>query len=917
MVLTHYAQEGGKVLKISPNDNNTYRTFTLANGLRVLITHAPDAHKSAASLVVNTGSFDDPTDRPGFAHFIEHLLFNGNQKYPKPAELNDFVAKHSGHCNAWTSTEHSSYHFDVLPSEFHRALDYFANMFIEPLFNNEAIEKEQNAIHAEYKLKLKDDSRRIQQVHKETCNPEHPFHKFTVGNKHTLSDLPGRQVKQELIDFWHNYYQAQFMTLAIVSADDIALLESKVIELFSNIHSHYTPSKKPKVKVPLYRGQDLAQFIAIKPVKELHKLNITFPFPGTDPWYQDKMLSFVAHIIGYEGAGSLFECLKYKGLVNALSAGNGISGSNFKDFNVSIELTEKGENNLEDILMEVFAYLNQLRVMTPPSYLYDEQRKLGDVSFKYQENIKPLKFANNLALNLHHYPVSDVLYGDYRMDGLNLERWHQIFEYFTAENLRVTLVSQGVHCDKKAHWYHTPYSVEIIPAEYIAELNNSQNTVHEYQFPKPNPYLTKEPKVEEANFTSPIPVQIVHELGSQAWFKQDVSFRVPKGNMYLGLDLPFGIKNKTNQTMMRFFCDLFMDAVSEQHYQAEMAGLSYNLYAHNSGMTLYTTGLSNNQDELLLTLLDSMLNIEFNQIRFEEVKKQLIKHWSNAENNKPISQLFALLNSNLTPNLASSMELANELNQISFEMFNTFQQSLFSQIYSDLLIYGNWDHQQAIEINNKITEKLAHIERVAELPRVIENYSEQKLKTIYKNIDHCDSAAVIYIQGSNKDSACGDTLIEKAMFILISQILSPFSFNYLRTEQQLGYLAGSGYMPLYNTPGFAIYIQSHDYDSDQLSNELASCLSLFAEEISTMSEQELLLHKQAVIHQYNETASNLNQKSQQLWIAIGNKDHTFDQKQKIAEVIATFNTKQISSWCQNHLVKSNLSGLALGSFCSE
>ena len=105
-------------MNTSPNDNKAYRTLCLDNGLRIVLVEAMDSHKSACSLVVNCGHFDDPVDRPGFAHFVEHLLFNGNAKYPEPNAINTFMSQHGGHCNAWTGTEHSCYFFDIQPDWF-------------------------------------------------------------------------------------------------------------------------------------------------------------------------------------------------------------------------------------------------------------------------------------------------------------------------------------------------------------------------------------------------------------------------------------------------------------------------------------------------------------------------------------------------------------------------------------------------------------------------------------------------------------------------------------------------------------------------------------------------------------------------------------------------------------------------------
>ncbi|GAL28264.1 protease III precursor [Vibrio variabilis] len=79
-------------MHISPNDNRSYRYLTLNNELRVLLIQDEQAQKSAAALAVNVGHFDDPSDREGLAHYLEHMLFLGTEKYPKVGEFQSFIS---------------------------------------------------------------------------------------------------------------------------------------------------------------------------------------------------------------------------------------------------------------------------------------------------------------------------------------------------------------------------------------------------------------------------------------------------------------------------------------------------------------------------------------------------------------------------------------------------------------------------------------------------------------------------------------------------------------------------------------------------------------------------------------------------------------------------------------------------------
>ena len=70
----------------SPNDENQYRYLVLENELQVLLISDPETRKAAAALDVMVGSGDNPPGRGGLAHFLEHMLFLGTEKYPDAAE---------------------------------------------------------------------------------------------------------------------------------------------------------------------------------------------------------------------------------------------------------------------------------------------------------------------------------------------------------------------------------------------------------------------------------------------------------------------------------------------------------------------------------------------------------------------------------------------------------------------------------------------------------------------------------------------------------------------------------------------------------------------------------------------------------------------------------------------------------------
>ena len=65
----------------------------------------------------------DPVELPGLAHFCEHMLFMGTEKYPCENEYNKYLSEHGGCSNAYTAADHTNYYFDVAPDAFAGALD--------------------------------------------------------------------------------------------------------------------------------------------------------------------------------------------------------------------------------------------------------------------------------------------------------------------------------------------------------------------------------------------------------------------------------------------------------------------------------------------------------------------------------------------------------------------------------------------------------------------------------------------------------------------------------------------------------------------------------------------------------------------------------------------------------------------------
>jgi nardilysin len=165
--------------------------------------HDRGLRNAAAAMVVGVGSMSDPPECQGMAHFLEHLLFMGSNKYPEENAYDAFMSKHGGSDNAYTELEYTVYHFEIPQENLAKALDMFAQFFTSPLMLESSVERELNSIESEFQLAKNSDGSRCQHLMSHTCGytpSQHPFAKFSWGNIESLQEAPKRSNVDPLVE---------------------------------------------------------------------------------------------------------------------------------------------------------------------------------------------------------------------------------------------------------------------------------------------------------------------------------------------------------------------------------------------------------------------------------------------------------------------------------------------------------------------------------------------------------------------------------------------------------------------------------------------------------------------------------------------------------------------------------------------
>ncbi|WP_460137708.1 pyrroloquinoline quinone biosynthesis protein PqqF [Pseudomonas sp. S1_E04] len=199
--------------------------LTLANGLRVSLRHAPRLKRCAAALRVAAGSHDVPLAWPGLAHFLEHLLFLGTERFPTSEGLMAYVQRHGGQVNASTRERTTDFFFELPVPTFAAGLERLADMLAHPRLALEDQLREREVLHAEYVAWSQDAKAQQQVALLQGLAADHPLRGFHAGNRDTLP--VEREAFQHALQAFHaHFYQSGQMTLSLAGPQSPAELEA-------------------------------------------------------------------------------------------------------------------------------------------------------------------------------------------------------------------------------------------------------------------------------------------------------------------------------------------------------------------------------------------------------------------------------------------------------------------------------------------------------------------------------------------------------------------------------------------------------------------------------------------------------------------------------------------------------------------
>lgn len=195
----------------------THSLTQLSNGLEILSIPMPATPSVTVLLLGNTGSRYETPAQYGIAHFFEHMVFKGTEKYPDPQTLAVTIDAIGAQSNAFTSKEYTGYYIKAASRHLDIALDVLTDMLIRPLIKQEDIDRERGVIIEEINMYEDTPMQNIGNIFDQLMYRGSGLEHDVIGSKATVSAVN----REDFIDFLRHFYHPSNLTLVIAGDERV------------------------------------------------------------------------------------------------------------------------------------------------------------------------------------------------------------------------------------------------------------------------------------------------------------------------------------------------------------------------------------------------------------------------------------------------------------------------------------------------------------------------------------------------------------------------------------------------------------------------------------------------------------------------------------------------------------------------
>jgi len=902
-------------IKLAINDKRNIKGIILKNGIKVILVSDPKINKSACCVGVKAGHYDD--EFAGCAHFLEHLLFMGSEKYPDSRDFSSYLEKCGGINNAYTSHYNTCYYIELDTIFLEKGIDMLSWFFRKPILDMKYIKSEMEIIDSEHKKNILSDYWIIDDLFRKfSKNQNSKYAKFGTGNLDSLKDI----TKEDIMKFYDKHYKTDNYYVCIVDSISMDEMIKRYIPYFNDIE----PRLKKELNIPEEKLNLLNNnLIIFKSISEHNFLDIFLIMDCNESNNTDyQLIKFISYLIGSEYDSSLTFYLKEKNLiknlyttVNYLLDVEGI-------INIKIILYE----NDKDIFLKTIAifnsFLEKLINIDKKTFknLYNNYQSIKLIDFLYHDK----SFASNMCINTVENMISaninDAIIRKYKVEDYNDDFYKKFKKNIKNYKLKfITNINLNIKKFVKSKYYNTDYLIsdvkKIIDKDKLDFDFNKSILIKDFQvkydllykiFNKneiPKLFL-KDDKKE---------VYVLHTNKYEKPYCQ--VFIIKKNNDFL---------QPQNKILLSIY-DSFLDKIIN-YYTSNM--VDYKCYFGMSYNKEYIILNYNCLNYLLINFINDInkfinnIFIESNEKYFKNVVDELIEIYYNKKYNSP-TQLVSMYLNILINNEATPNEIIDYLKKINYSVFKEKIISLLKFSKEYILFFGNFNVENNSKSSEKYFNNLIEIvstnetlfkkdDSIKQLKGKISNYILKKDEYNPKEINNClykcyeiKKFKINFVKNQIVLADIKKRIKYEYISTIMASIIHEPLFDRLRTTEKLGYIVRCSYNSFMHNDYYyfyLIYIVQSTFDIEKIKECINNFNNYFIDDfnknIDDYKDKFLSIKKSKLLY-YSKNYSSLSNETSYYVSSILKNYNIFNLKKLSYEIIEKITFDDIKKYINN------------------
>lgn len=885
----------------SEHDPRQYEAIKLANGMTVLLVSDVQAPKSLAALALPVGSLEDPNSQLGLAHYLEHMVLMGSKRYPEPENLSEFLKKHGGSHNASTASYRTAFYLEVENDALEPAVDRMADAIAEPLLDPGNADRERNAVNAELTMARSRDGMRMAQVGAETLNPAHPSARFSGGNLDTLKDKPGSKLHDELTGFYKRYYSANLMMGVLYGNQPLPQLADIAAKTFGRVPNH--DASVPPITVPAVTPEQQGIIIHYVPAQPRKQLKVEFRIDNNSAAFRSKTDTYIGYLIGNRSKNTLSDWLQKQGLADAINAGaDPMVDRNGGVFAISVSLTDKGLAQRDQVVAAIFNYLKMLRSEGIKQSYFDEISHVLNLDFRYPSITRDMDYIEWLVDTMLRVPVEHALDAPYLADRYDPKAIAERLDAMTPQNARIWFVSPNEPHNKTAYFVNAPYQVDKITPQRFTQWQQLGSGIS-LSLPALNPYIPDDFTLTKPSHEFKKPEMVVDKHGLRVLYMPSRYFAdEPKADVTVAFRNAKTMDSARNQVLFSLTDYLAGLALDQLSYQASVGGLSFST-SPNNGLMFNANGFTQRLPQLLTALIEGYSSFTPTEDQLAQAKSWYLEQLDAAEKGKAFELAIQPVQMVSRVPYSERSERREVLKTLTLKDVLAYRDSLLAEATPELLVVGNMSKQQVDTLASTLKHRLGctgiewwHGEDV-----VVDKNQLANLQQVGSSTD--SALAAVYVP-TGYDEVTG-----MAYSSLLGQIIQPWFYSQLRTQEQLGYAVFAFPMSVGRQWGVGFLLQSNSKQPAYLYQRYQDFYPKTEKRLREMSEADFEQYKQALINELKQRPQTLSEEASRFANDFDRGNFAFDTRQKLIAQVQQLTPTKLADYFHQAVIQPQ--GLAV------